>query len=222
VANVATTHYLVGSAAGPHPYPLLVRDLQAVIGEEARAQMLEQAGGLPDVAVACVGGGSNAIGLFHAFIPDESVELFGVEAAGTGLDGGHHSASLLRGRPGVLHGAATLVLQTDGGQIAGAHSVAPGLDYPGVGPEHCWLQQTGRATYVGVDDATAVAALDELARTEGILCALESAHAVAAAFDVARRRPGARILVGLSGRGDKDVPELARRRDRELGPRPEH
>jgi tryptophan synthase beta chain len=211
VTNVATTHYLVGSAAGPHPYPMLVRDLQAVIGAEARSQMLDAAG-LPSAAIACVGGGSNAIGLFHAFVGDASVELVGVEAAGEGLSSKRHSASLARGTLGVLHGAVTKVLQENGGQIAPAHSIAPGLDYPAVGPEHCWLQATGRARYDAVGDDEAVEALELLARTEGIICALESAHAVAGALRLAREKPGARLLVGLSGRGDKDVPELARRR----------
>ncbi len=210
VTHVETTHYLVGSAAGPHPYPMLVRDLQAIIGEEARAQMLEEHGGLPDVVTACVGGGSNAIGLFHAFIEDASVRLVGAEAAGHGLDSNEHSASLSRGKLGVMHGARTYVLQTNGGQIAPPHSVAAGLDYPAVGPEHCWLKDNGRAEYIGVDDIEAVGALETLAECEGILCALESAHAVAAAKEIAREKPGARILIGLSGRGDKDVMELMR------------
>ena len=208
VQSVATTHYLVGSAAGPHPYPMMVRDLQAVIGEEARRQIVAVNGGLPDMAIACVGGGSNAIGLFHAFVADAEVALVGIEAAGAGLDSGQHSASLARGRRGVLHGAATLVLQNDGGQIAPAHSIAPGLDYPGVGPEHCYLEAIGRATYQAVGDEEAVAALELLARSEGILCALESAHAVAGALRIAKETPGATILIGLSGRGDKDVPVL--------------
>ncbi|MEZ4271654.1 MAG: tryptophan synthase subunit beta [Myxococcota bacterium] len=209
VTHVETTHYLVGSAAGPHPYPMMVRDLQAVIGEEARAQILEQTGGLPDVAIACVGGGSNAIGLFHAFVNDPSVQLHGVEAAGEGLSTNAHSASLLCGRLGVLHGAATKVLQTDGGQIAGAHSVAPGLDYPGVGPEHCFLQASGRATYTAVDDNEAIDALKTLARSEGILCALESARSRRGSAGPAS--PGQLSWWGFPGRGDKDMPALARR-----------
>ena len=210
VTHVDTTHYLVGSAAGPHPYPMMVRDLQAIIGEEARKQMIEEHGGLPDVVTACVGGGSNAIGLFHAFVPDESVRLVGAEAAGHGLDTEEHSASLSKGKLGVMHGARTYVLQTNGGQIAPPHSVAAGLDYPAVGPEHCWLKDTGRADYIGVDDDDAIDALEAMARTEGILCALETAHAVAAAKEIATKSPGSRILIGLSGRGDKDVTELRR------------
>ena len=210
VTNVDTTYYLVGSAAGPHPYPLMVRDLQAIIGEETRTQMLELTGKLPDAVTACVGGGSNAIGLFHPFVNDPEVELLGAEAAGCGLDTTQHSASLTKGGLGILHGAKTLLLQTAGGQVAPPHSVAAGLDYPAVGPEHCWLQATGRARYVGVDDDAAVAALHELGRSEGILCALETAHAVAAAMDWAKDNPGKSIVVGLSGRGDKDMSELAR------------
>jgi tryptophan synthase beta chain len=208
VTHVDTTYYLVGTAGGPHPYPWLVRDLQSVIGEEARAQCLAFTGKLPDAVLACVGGGSNAIGLFHAFVPDTDVALMGVEAAGQGLHTGVHSASLVCGTPAVLHGAWTLVLQEKGGQIAPAHSLAPGLDYPGVGPEHCYLQSVGRAQYQAVQDHEAVEALQLLARTEGILCALESAHAVAATVKWAREHPGQTCVVGLSGRGDKDMPEL--------------
>ncbi len=210
VSNVDSTYYLVGTAGGPHPYPWLVRDLQSVIGEEARVQCLQATGRLPDAAVACVGGGSNAIGLFHAFVPDAGVDLVGVEAAGQGLHTGVHSASLVCGTPAVLHGAWTLVLQENGGQIAPAHSLAPGLDYPGVGPEHCYLQSIGRAHYRAVNDDQAVHALQLLARTEGILCALESSHAVAAAVEMAHEKPGSTLLLGLSGRGDKDMPELTR------------
>ena len=210
VTNVETTHYLVGSAAGPHPYPMMVRDLQAIIGNEARQQMIDAHGGLPDFVTACVGGGSNAIGLFHAFVPDESVKLVGAEAAGHGLDTVDHSASLNKGQMGILHGSRTLVLQANDGQVAPPHSVAAGLDYPGVGPEHCWLQKTGRATYVGIDDDEAVYALKTLARTEGIICALETAHAVACAINLAKENPGASIVVGVSGRGDKDMMELRR------------
>ncbi|MEE2959121.1 MAG: tryptophan synthase subunit beta [Myxococcota bacterium] len=209
VANVDDTYYLVGSAAGPHPYPVMVRNLQSVIGEEARRQMLEQ-GGLPNMVTACVGGGSNAIGLFHAFVGDESVRLIGAEAAGDGLDTGRHSASLNCGTLGVLHGARTQVLQSEDGQISPPHSIAAGLDYPAVGPEHCFLQATGRASYEGVDDREAVEALQVLAKAEGIICALETAHAVAMAMRYAKGHQGARILVGLSGRGDKDMTELAR------------
>ncbi len=217
VTNVDTTHYLVGSAAGPHPYPMMVRDLQAIIGEEARAQMIADHGGLPDAVTACVGGGSNAIGLFHAFVEDEGVRLVGAEAAGHGLDSDAHSASMSRGKLGVMHGSRSYVLQTNGGQIAPPHSVAAGLDYPAVGPEHCWLKDTGRAEYVGVDDQEAVAALEELAQAEGILCALETAHAVAAAKALAAERPGTKILIGLSGRGDKDVMELRRYMEEDAG-----
>jgi len=189
---------------------MMVRDLQAIIGEETRTQMVELTGKLPDAVTACVGGGSNAIGLFHPFVNDSEVELLGAEAAGCGLDTTQHSASLTKGGLGILHGAKTLLLQTTGGQVAPPHSVAAGLDYPAVGPEHCWLQATGRARYVGVDDDAAVAALHELGRSEGILCALETAHAVAAAMDWAKDNPGKSIVVGLSGRGDKDMSELAR------------
>lgn len=210
VTNVDTTYYLVGSAAGPHPYPLIVRDLQAVISEEARAQIQKAEGRLPDAVVACVGGGSNAIGTFHHFVPDQNVKLLGIEAAGEGLASGRHSASIAVGKPGVLHGAWTLVMQENGGQIAPAHSLAPGLDYPGVGPEHCYLHSIGRAHYETVGDEEAVAALELLAKTEGVLCALESAHAVAGALRFAKQNPGALIVVGLSGRGDKDMPELTR------------
>jgi len=213
VTNIETTYYLVGSAAGPHPYPQMVRDLQSVIGFEARSQVLSLAGKLPDAAIACVGGGSNAIGLFDAFRDDATVELVGVEAAGHGLDSGKHSASLSCGRAGVLHGARSLVLQSDDGQITGAHSIAPGLDYPGVGPEHSFLQQSGRARYIAADDQEATAALRLLARTEGILCALESAHAVAGAVRIAKERPGATLLVGVSGRGDKDTAQLMEQDD---------
>ena len=212
VTNVDQTYYLVGSAAGPHPYPLLVRDLQAVIGEETREQMLAQAGALPDAVVACVGGGSNAIGLFHTFVDDTDVRLVGVEAAGEGMETRRHSASLSVGKVGVLHGSRSLVLQENEGQIAPPHSVAPGLDYPGVGPEHCHLKAIGRAEYFAVGDQEAIEALRILAREEGILCALESAHAVAGGLRLAGERPGSRIVIGVSGRGDKDMPELAKLR----------
>ncbi|MEZ4225358.1 MAG: tryptophan synthase subunit beta [Polyangiaceae bacterium] len=214
VTNVRTTHYCVGSAAGPHPYPTLVAELQRVIGDEARAQWQELYGGLPDAVVACVGGGSNAIGTFRAFIDDE-VALYGVEAAGEGLTTERHAATLSRGRVGVLHGARTLVLMDDDGQVLDAHSVSAGLDYPGVGPEHAALQATGRATYLAVDDAAAIAAAHGVARTEGILVALETAHAFAALDAIAARererlgRP-VDLLVTLSGRGDKDLATLSK------------
>jgi tryptophan synthase beta chain len=199
-----TTHYLLGTAAGPHPFPTMVREFQRVIGREARAQILDQLGRLPDAVVACVGGGSNAIGLFADFLADD-VRLVGVEAAGRGLDGEEHGATLLRGRPGILHGAETFVLLDDEGQIADTWSVSAGLDYPAVGPEHAHLKDTGRAQYVGCTDAEALAAFKLLAEKEGILCAFESAHALAHALKLVEQEPDAAILVGLSGRGDKDV-----------------
>ena len=203
-ATFANTHYLLGTAAGPHPFPTIVRELQRVIGREARAQMIEQLGRLPDAAVACVGGGSNAIGLFADFI-DDDVRLIGVEAAGKGLNGDEHGATLLRGTPGILHGAETYVLQDADGQIADTWSVSAGLDYPAVGPEHAYLKDSGRAQYVGATDAEALAAFRLLAGREGILCAFESAHALAHALKLAEQEPDSAILVGLSGRGDKDV-----------------
>ena len=203
-ASFETTHYLLGTAAGPHPFPLMVREFQRVIGREVRAQMIEQLGRLPDAVIACVGGGSNAIGLFSDFIEDD-VRLIGVEAAGKGLDGAEHGATLLRGRPGILHGAETYVLQDEDGQIADSWSVSAGLDYPAVGPEHAHLKESGRATYVGATDAEALAAFRTLAQGEGILCAFESAHALAYALKLAEAEPDSILLVGLSGRGDKDV-----------------
>ncbi|HVK66383.1 MAG TPA: tryptophan synthase subunit beta [Polyangium sp.] len=209
VTNVRTTYYCVGSAAGPHPYPTLVASLQKIIGDEARASCLDR-GALPDAVVACVGGGSNAIGIFKAFEGDRSVSLYGVEAAGLGLETDKHAATLSRGRVGVLHGAKTYVLCDDAGQVIEAHSVSAGLDYPGVGPEHARLRDTGRATYVSATDTEALDAAREVARAEGIVIALETAHAFAAIGPIARReaeargRP-ARILVCLSGRGDKDL-----------------
>ncbi len=204
-ASFATTHYLLGTAAGPHPFPLMVRQFQRIIGKEARAQILEREGRLPDTVMACVGGGSNAIGLFADFVVDEAVTLVGVEAAGKGLDGGDHGATLLRGRPGILHGAETYVLQDEDGQISDSWSVSAGLDYPAVGPEHAHLKDSGRARYVGATDAEALSAFRLLAEKEGILCAFESAHALAHALKRARDNPDEMILVGLSGRGDKDV-----------------
>jgi len=203
-ASFETTHYLLGTAAGPHPFPTMVREFQRVIGREARAQMVEQLGRLPDAVVACVGGGSNAIGLFADFI-DDPVRLIGVEPAGKGLDGDEHGATLLRGRPGILHGAETYVLQDEEGQIDETWSVSAGLDYPAVGPQHAHLKDSGRAEYVGCTDAGALAAFKALAESEGILCAFESAHALAHALKLAEEQPGSAILVGLSGRGDKDV-----------------
>jgi tryptophan synthase beta chain len=203
-ATFEHTHYLLGTAAGPHPFPLMVREFQRVIGREARAQIVEQAGRLPDAIVACVGGGSNAIGLFADFL-DDRVRLIGVEAAGRGLDSENHGATLLRGRPGILHGGETYVLQDEEGQIAYTWSVSAGLDYPAVGPEHAHLKETGRAEYVGATDAEALAAFKMLAEKEGILCAFESAHALAHVLKLAETEPESVILVGLSGRGDKDV-----------------
>jgi tryptophan synthase beta chain len=210
VTNVGDTYYLVGSTMGPHPYPQMVRDFQSVIGREARAQILHQRGQLPDVVVACVGGGSNAMGLFHAFVGDKEVRMVGVEAAGLGLDAGAHSASITRGQIGVLHGKKTYLLQDELGQIMEAHSIAPGLDYPGVGPEHAWLHDSGRARYDTIDDRECIEALQLLARSEGIICALESAHAVAWATAMApKMKTDQVILVNLSGRGDKDMPAVA-------------
>lgn len=209
-ASFETTHYLLGTAAGPHPFPTVVREFQRIIGREARAQMIEQVGRLPDTAVACVGGGSNAIGLFADFIDDSGVRLIGVEAAGRGLDGAEHGATLLRGTPGILHGAETYVLQDNDGQIADTWSVSAGLDYPAVGPEHAHLKDSGRAEYVGATDAEALAAFETLARNEGIICAFESAHALAHALKLAEAEPDGILLVGLSGRGDKDVGQAQR------------
>jgi tryptophan synthase beta chain len=209
VANVETTHYVIGSVVGPHPFPALVGDLQAVIGKEAKAQFQKARKKLPDAVVACVGGGSNAIGIFREFIP-EKVLLYGVEAAGHGLDSAEHSATLSRGLPGVLHGARSYLLQDDQGQVVTAHSIAPGLDYPGVGPEHSWLKDSGRVTYLSANDSEAIDAFKLLARTEGILPALEPAHALARAADIARELgEGSDVLVNLSGRGDKDVETVA-------------
>jgi tryptophan synthase beta chain len=210
VENVETTHYVIGSVVGPHPFPALVADFQRVIGDEAKAQFARVAGGLPDAVIACVGGGSNAIGIFRAFL-DEEVRLYGVEAAGEGLGTARHAATLSRGDPGVLHGARSYVLQDASGQVQEAHSISAGLDYPGVGPEHSWLKDSGRVRYLSASDTEAVAALQLLARTEGILAALESSHAVARAADLARELGrGHSVLVNLSGRGDKDVEVIAR------------
>ncbi len=206
VTNVETTHYLIGSAVGPHPYPAMVRDLQSVIGAEARSQVLEAEGRLPDHVVACVGGGSNAIGLFHPFIPDEEVELIGVEAGGSGDGPGENAATLVSGRVGVLHGSMSYLLQDDDGQVIETSSVSAGLDYPGVGPEHSHLRDTGRARYVSVSDAEAMEGFGLLCRTEGIIPALEPAHAVAYLSRWAPGLPeGSVVLLGLSGRGDKDI-----------------
>ena len=206
VANVDTTYYCIGTAAGMHPYPAMVRDFQSVIGREARAQVLEAEGRLPDAVVACIGGGSNAIGLFHPFLDDEGVRLIGVEAAGHGLTSGKHAASMTGGRPGVLHGNKTYLLQDDDGQILDAHSISAGLDYPGVGPEHAWLKDSGRAEYVSATDAEALEAFQLLTRLEGIIPALEPAHALARIGEVARDvGPDGVVVMNLCGRGDKDI-----------------
>jgi len=204
------TYYCLGSAIGPHPYPYLVREFQAIIGREAREQMLAKAGGLPDVAIACVGGGSNAIGLFHPFVKDTQVELIGIEAGGTGTGLGQNAASLAYGRPGVLQGCYSMLLQDEHGQIQETHSVSAGLDYPGVGPEHALLQLVGRVRYDGIEDDDALNALEECCASEGILPAIESSHALAGARRWAKHNPGKKILIGLSGRGDKDMPTLQR------------
>jgi tryptophan synthase beta chain len=210
VTHIESTHYIIGSVVGPDPYPRLVRDLQAVIGREARRQCFERMGSLPGAVVACVGGGSNALGIWSAFLADESVELIGVEAAGTGMERGRHAASLLAGRPGVLHGSLSYLLQDDDGQVSPAHSIAPGLDYPGVGPEHAALKDSGRARYVAVSDAAALDAFGRLSRLEGVIPALESAHAVAwVLHEAGRWEPGSVVVVNLSGRGDKDVAAVA-------------
>ena len=211
VANVDDTFYIIGTVAGPHPYPELVRDFQCVIGREAREQCLAQAGKLPESVVACVGGGSNAIGIFHPFLDDAGVTLYGVEAAGDGIQTGKHSAPLAVGRPGVLHGNRTYLVQDEDGQILPTHSVSAGLDYPGVGPEHAWFKDQGLAQYVSVTDEQALAAFHELTRSEGIIPALESAHAVAYATQLAAQRDAEEIvLVNLSGRGDKDLMTVAK------------
>ena len=208
VTDPADIYYLIGSAVGAHPYPYLVRELQSVIGQEARAQILEMAGGLPDVAFACVGGGSNAIGLFYPLLGDRDIELIGVEAGGTGSGLGQNAATLATGTPGVLQGSYSIVLQDDHGNVRETHSISAGLDYSGVGPEHALLQAVGRVTYVAASDDEALAALEELCETEGILTALETAHAYASAKEWAKNNPGKRILIGNSGRGDKDMPTL--------------
>jgi tryptophan synthase beta chain len=210
VTNVDDTFYIIGTVAGPAPYPEMVRDFNAVIGREARLQYAAMVGGLPDALVACVGGGSNAMGLFHAFLNDAPVRIFGVEAAGKGLHSGQHAASIQAGRVGVLHGNRTFVMDDDCGQITETHSISAGLDYPGVGPEHAWLHKTGRASYVGITDKEALQAFHTLTRTEGILPALESSHAVAFGLKLARALgPEKNIIVNLSGRGDKDVHTIA-------------
>jgi tryptophan synthase beta chain len=206
VTNVGTTFYCIGTVAGPHPYPMMVRDFQSIIGRETREQMLAAEGRLPDSLVACIGGGSNAIGLFHPFLDEESVEIYGVEAAGHGLLSGLHAASLSGGRPGVLHGNRTYLLMDDDGQIKDAHSISAGLDYPGIGPEHSWLRDVGRVTYLSATDDEALAAFQLLSKLEGIIPALEPAHALAKVIELAPRKPKDHLMVvNLSGRGDKDI-----------------
>ncbi len=210
VTNIDNTFYIIGTVAGPHPYPMMVRDFQAIIGREARAQILDQAGRLPDALVACVGGGSNAIGLFHPFLNDAGVAMYGVEAAGEGLETERHAATLCKGRPGVLHGNRTYLIEDADGQIIETHSISAGLDYPGVGPEHAWLKDSGRATYVAITDDEALAAFHALTRTEGIMPALESSHALAYATKLAPTMDKDKIIiVNLSGRGDKDIHTVA-------------
>jgi len=210
VTNIDNTFYIIGTVAGPHPYPAMVRDFQAVIGREARAQMLEQEGKLPDALVACVGGGSNAMGLFYPFIDDAGVAMYGVEAAGESIASGRHAASLLCGKPGVLHGNRTYLLEDADGQIIETHSISAGLDYPGVGPEHAWLKDAGRAQYVPITDAEALKGFHQLTRLEGIIPALESSHALAYAAKLAATlRKDQTVLVNLSGRGDKDIHTVA-------------
>jgi len=211
VTNVATTHYIIGSAAGAHPYPMLVRDFQSIIGRETRSQILESEGRLPDLLVACVGGGSNAIGMFHPFVDEPAVAMTGVEAAGRSMEAGEHAATLVAGSPGVLHGAYSYLLQDERGQVRSTHSVSAGLDYPGVGPEHSYLRDLGRVHYVGCSDSQALDAFQLLCRTEGIIPALESAHAVSEAVRAAgEMTPDSIVIVNLSGRGDKDVQQVER------------
>ena len=212
VTNVDETFYIIGTVAGPHPYPAMVRDFQAIIGREARAQILEQEGRLPDGLIACVGGGSNAIGLFHPFLKDSDVKMYGVEAAGDGIATGRHAATLCAGKPGVLHGNRTYLIEDADGQIIETHSISAGLDYPGVGPEHAWLKDSGRAQYVAITDDEALAAFHVLTRIEGIIPALESSHALAYAAKLAPTLAKDKILiVNLSGRGDKDIHTVATR-----------
>ena len=211
VANVENTHYLLGTVAGPHPFPTMVRDFHSVIGIEARQQMLDQFGSLPDVVAACVGGGSNAIGIFHAFLDDQNVRLVGMEAAGDGVETLRHAATLSMGRPGVLHGAKSYLLQDEDGQTLESHSISAGLDYPGVGPEHSWLKDIGRTEYIPITDTEAMAALKLLSQTEGIIPAIETAHALAGVEKLMPSlKPGAKILINLSGRGDKDMETAAK------------
>jgi tryptophan synthase beta chain len=210
VTNVETTFYCIGTVAGPHPYPMMVRDFQAIIGEETRAQMLKAEGRLPDSLIACIGGGSNALGLFYPFLDERGIEIYGVEAAGHGLSSGRHAASLAGGRPGVLHGNRTYLLMDDDGQIQEAHSISAGLDYPGIGPEHAWLHEVKRVTYLSATDEEALAAFQLCSQLEGIIPALEPAHALARVMDLAPQKPKDHLMVlNLSGRGDKDLASVA-------------
>jgi tryptophan synthase beta chain len=212
VTNVENTFYIIGTVAGPHPYPMMVRDFQRVIGDECKVQMPELVGRQPDAVIACVGGGSNAMGIFYPYIEDASVQLIGVEAAGDGIESGRHAASLIGGSPGVLHGNRTYLLQDENGQIIETHSISAGLDYPGVGPEHAWLKDTNRAQYVGITDEEALKAFHDCCRIEGIIPALESSHALAYAAKLAPTLPKDKVLlVNLSGRGDKDMHTVAER-----------
>jgi tryptophan synthase beta chain len=210
VTNVETTFYCIGTVAGPHPYPMMVRDFQTIIGEETRAQMFQAEGRLPDSLIACIGGGSNALGLFYPFLDERGIEIYGVEAAGHGLASGLHAASLAGGRPGVLHGNRTYLLMDDDGQIQEAHSISAGLDYPGIGPEHAWLHEVKRVTYLSATDEEALAAFELCSKLEGIIPALEPAHALARVMDLAPRKPRDHLMVlNLSGRGDKDLASVA-------------
>jgi tryptophan synthase beta chain len=211
VTNVASTFYCIGTVAGPHPYPMMVRDFQSIIGKETREQMLAAEGRLPDSLIACIGGGSNAMGLFHPFLDDRQIEIYGVEAAGHGLETGQHAASIAGGRPGVLHGNRTYLLMNEDGQIDEAHSISAGLDYPGVGPEHAWLNDLGRVTFLSATDDEALSAFQLLSKLEGIIPALEPAHAIAKVLDLAPRKSKDHLMVvNLSGRGDKDLDSVAR------------
>jgi tryptophan synthase beta chain len=211
VTNVETTHYILGSVAGPHPYPMIVRDFHAIIGVETRAQALEKWGGLPDILLACIGGGSNAMGLFHEFVKEPTVRLIGIEAAGEGVDTDKHAATLTKGRPGVLHGAMSYLLQDNDGQVTEAHSISAGLDYPGVGPEHSYLKDLGRAEYYSVTDAQALVAFQLLSKLEGIIPALETSHAIAYLETLCPQLTGSpKIVINCSGRGDKDVQTVAK------------
>jgi tryptophan synthase beta chain len=210
VTNVGSTFYCIGTVAGPHPYPMMVRDFQSIIGEETREQIFEAEGRLPDSLIACIGGGSNAMGLFHPFLDESRIEIYGVEAAGHGLDSGLHAASIAGGRPGVLHGNRTYLLMSDDGQITEAHSISAGLDYPGIGPEHAWLHDVGRVTFLSATDEEALAAFQLLSRLEGIIPALEPAHAIAKVVELAPSKAKDHLMVvNLSGRGDKDLATVA-------------